>query len=220
MGIVDLIAIGVWVLAGAGIWLLRTAVRVPPTDRRRWVYGNAGVLLLCLPVLLLVVIFPRHSVTVLATEYILMGVIGGLMLVGARRMDLPRYQLILLVVLGCAGIGWSVWHIAGDFLLRRARVEGYVTEKGFEKPNASCMLCRPDYFVYISGRRYRATTEVFEAAESGQRVRARFGRASRRLIGLQIGSRSVRPEQDDNADHDQRDADGLPSRGPLLEDPR
>ncbi len=184
----DLLAVGVWLLAGLGIVLIRMAIGYAPTDRRRQQLGSAGVILLSVPVIMLVAIFPRHSVIVLATEYILMGAIGALMLVAAWRMDLQRYKLILLVVLGFASLGWSVWHIAGDFLLRRARIEGYVMEKRFEKQDASCTLCRPDYFVYISGRRYRATTEVYQAAEPGQRVRARFGRASRRLIGMQVVS--------------------------------
>jgi hypothetical protein len=185
MSTVDLLAIGVWLLAAVGVLLIGMAVRCAPSDKHRRIFGSAGVILLGLPVMALIIAFPYHSVLVLATEYILIGIIGGLLVAGARRLDMSRPKLIVMAVLGSLAIGWSVWHIAGDFLLRRARIEGYITEKRIESRGA-CVRCAGDYFVFIGGRRYLATAEVYEAAEPGQRVRARFGRASRRLIGVQL----------------------------------
>ena len=186
MSTVDILAVGVWLLAGVGLALGYKARRLSPTDARRQRLGAVAVLLLTGPLIALLVGFRRYSVLVLATEYLLIGAIGVLILVASRRIDLQRYKLILLVVLGFTCICWSVWHIAGDFLLRRARIEGTIVDKHFETRNQTCTFCRADYSIVIGSRPYLATAEAYQAAEPGQRVRARFGRASRRILGLQM----------------------------------
>ena len=183
MNAVDLFTVGVWLSAAVGLWLIRIAVSYPPKTKIRYRFGSAGLLLIVLPVVGLLFVFFRHSVAVMATEYAFIAGFGILMLIGAwRGEDVPRYKLILVVVIGFASLGWGLWHLAGDFLLRRPSIEGYVTDKRYEARRPGCRRCLPDYYLDVGGRRYLATARVFQAVDTGRRIRAKIGRASRRIL--------------------------------------
>jgi hypothetical protein len=186
---VDLFALTAWPLAALGIWIARKAVTFAPEDFRRKLWAGTGILLLIGPLLVLVFLFPHHSAVVLVTEYGLMIGFGVLLFVIAWRTQTTRLKSIAIVVTGFLLVGGGLWHLGGDFLIRRLQVEGYVSDKRLEKRREPCARCRMDYYVYLGGRRYAATARVFQTIETGQRVRAKIGRASRRIVWFETRPR-------------------------------
>jgi hypothetical protein len=182
----DLFALALWPLAALGVWIARKALSLGTTGYRRKVLAAVALLLAVGPFVALVVLFPHHSAIVLASEYSLMVGFGVLFLVIAWRAQMTRFKLIAIAVMGVVLLGAGLWYLGGDFLIRRARVDGFVTDKRYEKRNATCRRCWPDYYVYLGSRRYAATARVFETVEAGNRIRGKFGRASRRIISADV----------------------------------
>ena len=182
MSPVDLLAVAMWPLAATGLWLGYKALALSPKNLRRHLITVASRVLLVGPFLTLTVFFPHHSATVLALEYSIVAVFGVMVLVAVWRVEMTRWRSLVGVAVGFLLLGWGVWHLGGDFLMRRARVEGHVSDKQYEKRSPTCSRCIRDHFVYLGGRRYRATAEVFRTVETGQRIRAKVGRASRRIL--------------------------------------
>lgn len=186
MNAVDLFALTTWPLAALGIWIARKALTFEPKDFRRKLHAGAGVLLLIGPLLLLAFLFPHHSALVLAIEYGLMIGFGALLFVVAWRTQTTRLKSIAIVVTAFLLVGGGLWFLGGDFLIRRPQVEGLVSDKRLEKRREPCARCRMDYYVYVAGRRYPATAHVFQTVETGQRIRAKIGRASRRIVWFEV----------------------------------
>ena len=186
MSPVDLFALALWPLAALGVWIARKAFAPGTKDYRRKGLAAAAILLAVGPFVALVVLFPHHSAIVLASEYSLTIGFGVLLVVIAWRAQMTRFKLIAIAVTGVILLGAGLWYLVGDFLIRRARVDGFVTEQRYEKRSATCRLCQPDYYVYLGSRRYAATARVFNTVEAGNRIRGKFGRASRRIISADV----------------------------------
>jgi membrane-bound ClpP family serine protease len=187
MSPVDVLAFAMWPLAAIGIWLSRSAFAFGAKDVRRPLIAAAALALILGPFLILEIFFPHHSATVVALQYGILAAAGAGLLVMGWRVTMSRFRSMAVVVTGFLLLGGGLWFLVADFLVRRARVEGVVTDMRFGPRSPTCRFCRSDYFVYVGGRRYRATAAIFQAIETGQRIRARAGRASRRIMTVTTG---------------------------------
>jgi membrane-bound ClpP family serine protease len=194
MSLVDALAFAMWPLAAIGIWLSRSAFALDNKGARRSLTAAAALALILGPFLVLEIFFPHHSATVVALQYSILTAAGAGLLVMGWRVTMNRFRSMAVVVTGFLLLGGGLWFLVADFLVRRARVEGVVTDMRFGPRSATCTYCRSDYFIYVGGRRYRATATIFKAIETGQRIRARAGRASRRIMAVTAG-RNAAPGQ-------------------------
>jgi hypothetical protein len=183
---VDLFAVAMWPLAALGLWLGRKSRSLPSNDIRHALLVGGSLTLIVGPLLTLVVVFAHHSATVMALEYSIVIVFGAVILLAVWRVPLSRGRAILLTTVGFLLLGGGLWYLGGDFLVRRPQVEGYVSDKRHETRRSPCTRCLRDYFVYVGGRRYASTARVFQSIQVGQRIRAKVGRASRRILWFEV----------------------------------
>jgi hypothetical protein len=191
MSLVDVLAFAMWPLAAIGIWLSRSAFAFDANGVRRPLIAAAALALILVPFLVLAIVFPFHSATVVALQYSILAAAGAGLLVMGWRSTMSRFRSMAVVVAGFLLLGGGLWFLLGDFLVRRTRVEGVVTDMRYGPRSPTCAYCSSDYFIYVGGRRYRATATIFQAIETGQRIRARAGRASRRIMTVTTGRASA-----------------------------
>jgi hypothetical protein len=186
MSPVDLAAICTWPMIGAGFWLGHRSKSFPPRDIRGTILGGAAGLLLVAPLAVIFVLYQHNSAIVTATQYGLVTAIGAFVLFAIWRTDPSTTRLVITTAAGFLMFGGGLWYLAGDFILRRDRIEGIVSARRYEQTSPSCVSrCSWDYFIELRGHRYVATREVFDRTEAGERIRADLGRASHRILYVQ-----------------------------------
>ncbi len=185
---VDLVALSMWPLAAAGIWLGYKSLPPHAKDIRRVLLRALSALALFAAIgafIAVAIFFPHHSATAVAMTYSIAAGIGVLLLYGVWRNRFTRLRAIAFAALGFTSLGWGLYNLAGDFLLRRVQIEGYVSDKRIVIREPCTRACIPDYTMGVGTKRYQTTKQVFDAVAAGQRVRAEIGRISERVLAVQ-----------------------------------
>ncbi|HEY2137728.1 MAG TPA: hypothetical protein VGH49_17720 [Xanthobacteraceae bacterium] len=181
----DILALVCWPLIVAGLllfFLLRCKQQqLDARQRRLLTFIAASVVVIPL---FLVTWFAKLSASMLINQYLLIIGIGSVLLAELylRRGIDPAWRVALMASAGPAMIAVGMWTLVGDYVMPREVLEGAVT-----RTTHRVKVRRPvHYSIFIDGRDFATTAEVYDLVHRGQRIRAEIGAGSHTILRAEL----------------------------------
>jgi len=179
---IDILTLLCWPAVALGVLTFFSLLRAKPRLARTpaSLVAFTALAMVGVPPLLLF-LMANDSAIMVANVEVLWIVVGAAALWAAERRRRGKAELKLaagLALVGACALGVGAWDLIGDFLLPPNHVYGRISDMSYR-----FRLRGPsDYRVWIDGRRFDTTAEVYRRIHTGESVNAEVGAGSSTVL--------------------------------------